>query len=145
MAKTINTTSTINTHVASAINAAVSYGGAITALTQALKVQGVPFERKAVAQALMQPVADYYKVTLVAKVRGEGTTWGEGKADMAAKQTHKRLLASIFNAPKAEQSEEECEIPAELLALAAKMVKAAAAYEGSAKLVARALATARTK
>lgn len=85
-------TSRINTLVISALTAATAYGRDIDALRNALKGQDVP----AVRAALLEPIAGFYKVALVAKERGEGVTLDtEAKGFEAAKKALSRMTKDI--------------------------------------------------
>lgn len=132
---------TITTMVSNALNAATAYGSAVEGIRTALKGQLSP---DAVRAALLEPVAAYYKVSLVAKTRGEGVTWDIENAKFeTAKKAHQRLVKDVLG--KSVSQSEELAVPAHIAKLAAQLVAAAAEYEGAAKLVATAIANARAK
>lgn len=143
MAKT-NTFAFSVTTIAKALDAAHAYGNAVTSL-RAEAVAGLKgtMSPETVKLALLAPIAQYYGVKLIDKVRGEGKTWDkEATGFEAAKKAHQRLAADIMG--KAESSD-EVEIPEELLAAAAKLAKLAAQYESGRSLASKALASAWAK
>ena len=160
MTKTINT---ITSLVSNALNAAHAYSSGVEGIRTALKGQLSPEE---VRTALLEPVAAYYKVPVLAKLRGEGdalceyikTIREDGKvrtvralqADEgavyvegfeAAKKAHQRLVKDVLG--KSVSQSEELAVPAHIAKLAAQLVAAAAEYEGAAKLIATAIANAK--
>ena len=138
MAKTINTIASL---VSNALNAATAYGSAVEGIRNALKGQLSP---DAVRAALLEPVAAYYKVALVDKVRGEGKTWDIENAKFeTARKAHQRLVKDVLG--KSVSQSEEIAVPSHIAKLAAQLVAAAAEYEGAAKLIATAIANARAK
>jgi hypothetical protein len=146
MAKSINTSvSTINALVVSTLNIAAAYGKGINELRTAIaKAANGTLSRDVVHAALQLPVATYYGVALIDKVRGEGKTLDkEAQGYEAAKKALQRLTADIVG--KEAKATEEEEVPAEMLALARKLVKAGMAYENASKLIAKAIATAKAE
>ena len=132
-------TNAINTQVRAALDHAHGYAKAVDAIRAALKGQLSP---EAVQQALMQPVATYYGVKLVAKQRGEGVTWDKDSAKWeTAKKSHQRLCASVLGEGKAQRP--ELDVPADIAAVAAKLVKMCGEYEDAARLIATAIAQAK--
>lgn len=161
------------TLVAAAFAAAESFAQRVDALRDAAKKDKVSFDPKAIKAWLAPSTAQYYKVQLVTKERGEGSTWNV-KADAAkakaarmalpkgtpdaqvpytdahvqasetAKKQNDRLAAAIIGVT-VNKERDEVEIPAELLAAAAKLAKLAAQYEGARSLASKALAQAFTQ
>ena len=131
-------TTSINTLVSSALNAASSYGDSIKGLRAALMGQTSPEVRA----AILAPVAAYYKVSVVAKERGAGFTLDvNAKQYEAAKKAIQRLSKDI--AGKVAAQPDAIEVPANILAAARTLIKLCAEYEGANKLVSTALAQAR--
>lgn len=129
----------INALVSTALDAAHAYGKTIDAIRVALKGHLSPDEVRA---ALLQPVAAYYGVGLVDKVRGEGKTWDKEHAKWeTAKKAHQRMVADIVG--EAHKNKEEIEVPAHIAKLALMLVAACGEYEGTAKLIATAIAQAK--
>ena len=129
----------INTQVRNALDHAHGYAKAIEAIRAALKGQMSP---ETVAAALMQPVATYYGVKLVAKTRGEGVTWDKDSAKWeTAKKSHQRLCKSVMG--ETAKQREELDVPADIAAVAAKLVKMCGEYEDAARLIATAIAQAK--
>ena len=129
----------INTQVRNALDHAHGYAKAVEAIRAALKGQLSP---EAVQQALMQPVATYYGVKLVAKTRGEGVTWDKDSAKWeTAKKSHQRLCKSVMG--ESAKQREELDVPAHIAKLAAQLVAAAGEYEEAARLIATAIAQAK--
>lgn len=134
---------TITTMVSNALNAATAYGSAVEGIRNALKGQLSP---DAVRAALLAPVAAYYKVSLVAKTRGEGVTWDIENAKFeTARKAHQRLVKDVLGKSVSVSQSEELAVPAHIAKLAQQLVAAAAEYEGAAKLIATAIANARAK
>ena len=132
-------TKTINTLVSSALAAAGAYGTSVASIRTALKGQLSP---DAVRAALLAPVAAFYGVTLVAKERGEGVTWDKDAAKYeTAKKAHQRLVKDVMG--KVESQSEALDVPAHIAKLAAQLVVACGEYEGTAKLIATAIANAK--
>lgn len=135
-----STTTSINTLVVDALDAAGSYGVAIASLKAALRGQLSPQVR----EALLAPVARYYKVALVAKERGEGVRLDvEAKGYEAAKKALQRLTKDIIGATASEKA--ELEVPTHILKAAAALVAMCAEYEEAGRVLATALATAKAK
>ena len=131
--------SNIIAHVNAALNAASAYGQAINDIRKDLKGQLSPEQVKA---TLMEPIATYYKVELVAKERGEGMTWDKTCAKWeTAKKAHQRICADVLG--KTVNQSEELDVPAHIAKLAAQLVAACAEYEGANKLLATAVANAK--
>lgn len=131
----------LNTLVASALDAAHGYAKCIEAIRATLPAGSA---RTSIRTALTVPVATYYKVTLIAKVRGEGVIMDRehAKYDAASKAVG-RLTASIIG--QVSNQRDKVEAPDEMVTLARKLVKMAAEYEHSARVIAAALATARAE
>jgi hypothetical protein len=106
MATTAKQTIVINT-----INAAVcAYKqaheeglSALATMRTAIKGSGLPLEHGALAQPLMQSMADAYGIVLVDKVRGTGKTWdleskdkANAKRHNAAKTCYSKLMRELF-------------------------------------------------
>lgn len=128
--------------VAAAYAAAETFAQRVDALRDAAKKDSVSFDLKSIKAWLAPATAAYYKVTLVTKERGEGTTWGKDTASQTAKKQNDRLAAAIIG--EVSKAAEEVEIPAELLAAAQKLAKLAKEYEGARSLASKALAAAWT-
>lgn len=129
----------IKTNVHAALSAAVEYGARIAALQVAFKGKTPDVVRA----ALLADVASFpkYNVPLVAGAgKAEGTLVldKEHKNYEACRKALGRLVSDIVG--KADARTEEVEIPAELLAAAAKLAKLAAQYEGARSLASKALA-----
>jgi len=134
-------TTSINTIVSAALTAATAYGKSVEQLRTALKGQLSPEDVRA---KLMQPVALFYGVQLVAKERGEGVTWDKAHPKFeTAKKAHQRLCADVIG--KGKDQSAQLEVPAHIAKLAAQLVAAASEYEQAAKLIATAIAQAKTK
>ena len=130
------------TLVSAAFAAAESFAQRVDALRAAAKKDGVSFEPKAIKAWLAPATAQYYKVKLVAKERGEGVTWDKDTKSQTAKKQCDRLAASILGPRENHTEKEEVEIPAELLQAALKLAAIANKYEGSRGLAAKAIAKA---
>ena len=125
----------INTLVSTALNSVSAYGTAIAGLKVALKGQLSPKEVRA---ALVGPIASFYGVALVQKARGEGVTFDTAAAKFeAAKKALWRLSNDV--AGKQVSNHVDMEVPADMLAVARKLVAMAAQYEHAGKLLAAAL------
>ena len=136
-------TSSIKSLVTSTLNAAGAYGKGIDALRTALTTKGTmsPVDVRA---ELLAPVAAFYGVAVLAKVRGEGYTLDKDAAGFeAAKKAIQRMTTDIVG--KVAKETAELEVPAEMLALARKLVKLGVAYEQSGKLIAAAIALAKAE
>lgn len=127
--------------VSSCYDAAATFAERVVALRERAKSDKVSLLPKEVKVYLMESTARYYGVTLVDKVRGEGQTWGDDKKSLTAKRQNERLADAVCGKLESKgEAEPEVEIPAELLAAAAKLAKLAQAYEGSRSLASKALA-----
>ena len=129
-------------NVTNALNAANAYNDAIVALRTDFKGK----DADAIRLGLLPHVAAYYAVPLVdGQKKAEGTKVLDkthAKYE-AAKKALQRLTKDIIGASSG--AEEEIEIPAELLAAAAKLAKLANEYEGARSLASKALAQAFAK
>ena len=83
-----------------------------------------------------------YDVPLIKKKTGRIVFDSSAEKYETARKRVQRLIKAVY---ETSQSTEETEIPAELLALAAKLAKAANEYEGARSLAAKALAAAFAK
>jgi len=83
-----------------------------------------------------------YDVPLITKSTGRIVFDSSADKYETARKRVQRLIKAVY---ETSQSTEEIEIPVELLALAAKLAKAANEYEGSRSLAAKALAQAFAK
>ena len=83
-----------------------------------------------------------YDVPLIEKKTGRIVFDSSAEKYETARKRVQRLIKAVY---ETSQSTEEIEIPAELLALAAKLAKAANEYEGARSLAAKALAVAFSK
>jgi hypothetical protein len=134
----------IRSTVHAVLTAAFAYGEGIADLQKSFKGQ----THEAIRAALLPEVASFpkYAVPLVA---GAGKAEGTLVLDKdhakyeAAKKALQRLVKDIMG--KSSDSKEEIEVPAELLAAAAKLAKLAQQYEGARSLAAKALAQAFAK
>lgn len=111
----------------------------------------IPFESKALVAFFLADFCAAYGCEPKAKERGEGFTWPtrivDGKAVRTragdtAKNACEELVKLMLGKPA--KQKDEVEIPAELLAAAAKLAKLAAQYEGARSLASKALAQAFT-
>lgn len=139
----IGTTMSIQSNVTNALNAAGSYNEAVQALKKALAGKAADVIRA----ALLPHVAAYYEVAVV---DGAGKAKGTKVLDKDASKYHtaKKALMRLTDAIAAEASKsqtEEVEVPAELLAAAAKLAKLAREYKDAKSLASRALALAFAK
>ena len=130
---------TIATNVHTALTAAATYSTAVDALRKDFK--GKPTD--AVRSGLLPHVAAFYAVPVI---DGEKKAVGTKVLDKAApkyeaaKKALQRLTRDIMG--DTSDKAEEIEVPAELLAAAAKLAKLAAQYEGARSLASKALAQA---
>lgn len=145
----------INTLVSSCFAAAAAFQERVAVLRDALPAAALA-SREACADALRDPVWVYYGIDIRSTEKGgEINVAKSGRralpTDHALSETCRTALSRLVKAVLAgttsnEQAEaEECEIPAELLAAAAKLAKLAQAYEGSRRLASRAVAAAFAK
>lgn len=92
----------INAFVASALTAATAYGVAVDGLRAALQGQTAAEVRA----AIIEPVAAFYAVPLVDKVRGEGVTLDTDAVKFeAAKKALQRLVDDICGKTAAKKAE----------------------------------------
>jgi hypothetical protein len=135
----------IRSTVHAVLQAAFAYGEGIESLRTTYKGQPADVVRA----ALLPEVASFpkYAVPLVAGAgKAEGTLVLDKDAPKyeAAKKALQRLVKDIVGASN-DKVEVEVEVPAELLAAAAKLAKLAAEYEGARSLASKALAQAFAK
>lgn len=134
----------IRSTVHAVLTAAFAYGEGIESLRATYKGQ----TPDAIRAALLPEVASFPKYA-VPLVDGAGKATGTKVLDKdhakyeAAKKALQRLVSDIVG--KTSKATEEIEIPAELLAAAAKLAKLAQEYEGARSLAAKALAQAFAK
>ena len=134
----------IRSTVHAVLQAAFAYGAGIESLRTTYKGQTT----EAVRAALLPEVASFpkYAVPLVA---GAGKAVGTMVLDKdapkyeAAKKALQRLVKDIVG--ESDNKSDEVEVPAELLAAAAKLVKLAAEYKNARSLASKALAQAFAK
>ena len=116
-----------------------TYRAAIDGLRTAMRGNLSP---KEVRVTLLTPVAVYYKVKLVAREKGEGMRLDpEAKQYEAAKKALYRLVAEITGGGT--QNNIEYDVPADMLAMARKLVALAGQYEHAGKLVQAAIKAAK--
>lgn len=134
----------IKSLVSSALVAAGQYGTAITGLRTLPEVKTAQAKgRDALRDLLLPHVATFYKVPVVVsesnRNKGQQVLDREHASFEAASRALKRLTADLMGeqAPKV-----DVEVPAELLAAAAKLAKLASEYEGARSLASKALAAA---
>lgn len=137
----------IKSLVSSALDAAGQYGKAISGLRTLPEVKTAQAKgRDALRDLLLPHVSSFYKVPLVIsesnRNKGQQVMDREHASFDAATQALKRLVRDLMGdqAPKV-----DVEVPAELLAAAAKLVKLANQYEGARSLASKALAAAFAK
>ena len=134
----------IRSTVHAVLQAAFAYGAGIESLRTTYKGQTT----EAVRAALLPEVASFpkYAVPLVAgagKAVGTLVLDSEHKNYEACRKALGRIVKEIVGA--SDNKSEEIEIPAELLAAAAKLAKLAQEYEGARSLASKALAQAFAK
>lgn len=134
----------IRSTVHAVLNAAFAYGSGIESLRTAYKGQ----TPDSIRAALLADVASFpkYAVPLVAgagKAEGKLVLDKEHANYEACRKALSRLVNDIVG--KSSNATEEIEVPAELLAAAAKLAKLAAQYEGARSLASKALAMAFAK
>jgi len=134
----------IKSLVSAALNAANAYGTAVSGLKALPEVKAAQAKgRDALRDLLLPHVAAFYSVPLVTsesnRNKGQQVMDREHASFEAASRALKRLVADLMGeqAPKV-----DVEIPAELLAAAAKLAKLASEYEGARSLASKALAAA---
>lgn len=123
------------------LTAAFAYGAGIEALRATFKGK----KPDAIRAALLPDVASFpkYNVPLVAgsgKAEGKLVLDSEHKNYEACRKALGRLVKDIVGGSSAKA--EEIEVPAEVLAAAAKLAKLCAQYEGARKLASKAVAEA---
>ena len=138
MTKAINTTA-ITAAIREAFSLGDAYGIKIAELQKALKGQDVLLVKETVNAA----AETHYGVVRVDKVRGEGKTWDKDTKSQTAKKKADRVIAAILG--KSMEQKAEFEVPAEMQALADKLIKMAAEYKQANRLVSTAIANARAK
>ena len=129
----------IKTNVTNALTAANAYNEAVVALRKDFK--GKPTD--AVRSGLLPHVAAFYAVPVVdgaGKAKGTKVLDKDATKYEAAKKALQRLTKDIVGAGS--DKAEEVEVPAELLAAAAKLAKLAAQYKDARSLASKALAQA---
>lgn len=134
----------IRSTVHAVLNAAFAYGSGIESLRTTYKGQ----TPDSIRAALLADVASFpkYAVPLVAgagKAEGKLVLDKEHANYEACRKALSRLVNDIVG--KSSNATEEIEVPAELLAAAAKLAKLAAEYEGARSLASKALAMAFAK
>ena len=134
----------IKSLVSAALNAAHAYGKGVTELKAVPEVASAARKgADAVRVVLLPHVAAYYGVPVVVsesnRNKGAQSLDREAAGYEAAKKALQRLTADVIG-PKGQK--EEIEIPAEVLAAAARLAKLANQYEGARSLASRALAAA---
>jgi hypothetical protein len=135
---------THTTTVHAVITAAFAYGEGIEQLRKAFKGK----EREAISKAIIGDVASHVKYQ-VPLVKGEGKAEGTMVLDKthakyeACRKALQRMVSDIMG--KSSAAKEEIEVPAEILAVAAKLAKMCAEYEDSRKLASTAVAQAFAK
>lgn len=134
----------IKSLVSSALDAAGQYGKAISGLRALPEIKTAQAKgRDALRDLLLPHVAKHYSVPLVTsdsnRNKGQRVMDREHASFDAATQALKRLVRDLMGqkGPK-----DDVEIPAELLAAAAKLAKLANEYEGARSLASKALAAA---
>ena len=138
------TNASLNTIVATFVVAYKAKQDAVAALKANLLAAGIELDRKALAQPLMQSVAMAYGVTMIQKTRGEGCTWNmDDKNSVNAKRCYASLIADLFRGE--EEHAALLEVPTDIQALANKLVALTAQYEQAGKLLATAIANAKTQ
>jgi hypothetical protein len=137
-------TTTTRSTVHAVLTAAFAYGAGIDALRTTYKGKSP----EVIRGALLADVASFPKYA-VPLVDGAGKAKGTKVLDKAHKNYEAcrkaltRLVSDIVG--KSSARAEEVEVPAELLAAAAKLAKLAAQYEGARSLASKALAQAFAK
>ncbi len=114
-----------------------------TALADVVRIAKAARMKRETFEPLAQRLASTkYDVPLIEKKTGRIVFDSSAEKYETARKRVQRLVKALYETG---QSEDEVEIPAELIALAAKLAKAANEYEGARKLAARALAAAFAK
>lgn len=145
MSKAVVSTSSLFSTVAACYDAAAGFAVTVERLRAQCKSDKVSLLPKDVKAHIMPATAAYYGVSLKAKERGDGMTWGDDKKSLTAKRQNERLADAVCGKQEGKAETQEIEIPAELLAAAEKLAKLAQAYEGSRSLASKALAQAFAK
>jgi hypothetical protein len=117
----------LNSHVATYVVAYKAGQAAVSVLRDSLLKSGIALVREELRQPLMHSVAMAYGVQLQTKVRGEGVTWLKDTVSGNASQCHQRLMGDLFGAKG--NSKDEFEVPADMQAVADKLVKLAREYD----------------
>jgi hypothetical protein len=126
------------------INAAFAYGEGIEQLRKTFKGK----ERDVISKAIIGDVASHPKY-LVPLVKGEGKAEGTMVLDKthakyeACRKALQRIVSDIMG--KSAGSQEEVEVPEEVLKAAERLAKLCAQYEGARKLASTAIAQAFAK
>ena len=138
----------INTLVAACFKAAEAFADKVAILRNDMPADALA-DKAACMAALQQPTADYYGIKLLKNENTGRITWPKDTEAgvAAAKKQQQRLCKAVMAGEESAHAdaEEECEIPAELLAAARKLAKLAKEYEGARKLASRAIAAAFAK
>jgi hypothetical protein len=135
---------THTTTVHAVITAAFAYGEGIEQLRKAFKGK----ERDVISKAIIGDVASHPKY-LVPLVKGEGKAEGTMVLDKshakyeACRKALQRVVSDIMG--KSAGSQEEVEVPEEVLKAAERLAKLCAQYEGARKLASTAIAQAFAK
>ena len=133
----------INTLTIATLRAAADFQTRVAALRDALPAATLA-DAKVCADALRPGVAQYYGIELSVAKTGR-TAFPADHADaQTARKALSRLVAAVMGKVEANKAD-DVEIPAELLAAAAKLAKLANEYEGARRLAAKALAMAFAK
>lgn len=136
---------TIKSLVSSALVAAAEYGRAVGGLQELPEVKTAARKGPEPLRALLLPhVAAFYGVDVVVsespRNAGALTLARDAAKYEAAKTALRRLVADVLG--KGNKKTDDVEVPAELLAAAAKLAKLAREYENARSLAAKALAAA---
>lgn len=135
---------THTTTVHAVITAAFAYGEGIEQLRKAFKGK----ERDVISKAIIGDVASHPKY-LVPLVKGEGKAEGTMVLDKghakyeACRKALQRIVSDIMG--KSAGSQEEVEVPEEVLKAAERLAKLCTQYEGARKLASTAIAQAFAK
>jgi hypothetical protein len=130
----------IKTTIVNAILACEASDRAFDALRETVRKEKL--DRETFEGLAREACSVRYDVPLIVKSTGKVVFDSSAPKYETAKKRAQRLVAEVFPSSK---STEDVEIPAELLALAAKLAKAANGYEGARSLAAKALAAAFAK
>jgi hypothetical protein len=130
----------INKLTIAALNAAAGFQQRVADIRAALPAELLA-DKAVCADALRPGVAQYYGITLELKGTGRAVFPKEHVDSDSARRALSRLVAAVIGA-ESQKGQDDVEIPAELLAAAAKLAKLANQYEGARKLASKALAAA---